>query len=204
MTVPDRRFDEFLSASETPDSTLAVITWGDFRHTRTETGVFDIATGELLARGLFDLELSRALDGEQLVGITDYVRRYDLRTLDPVSALTRAVGGGSLMSLSSDGRTLLNVGYNNALTLYDLTADIALARPIDSGVDATRLPGGFLTADGETLLEALPDGIRVWDLRPGQQASHACALAGRELNEVEWSTYFPGEEQIDTCAALAD
>ena len=88
------------------------------------------------------------------------------------------------------------------LTLYDLTADIALATPIDSDVPAPYLRGGYLTADGETLLEALPDGIRVWDLRPAEQASKACALAGRELTAEEWSTYFPGEEQIDTCAEL--
>jgi len=203
MTVPGVRFDELLSASETPDRALAVITWVDYSETHTETGAFDIATGKLQARGLFDLHRSRVLDDEQLVGIDEYVRRYDIRTLEPVSALAKSVAGGASTSLSSDGRTLLGVGFNNSLTLYDMTADIALAGPINSAVDATRLPGGYLTADGDTLLEGLHDGIRVWDLRPAQQASNACALAGRELSEVEWSTYFPGEKQVDTCAELA-
>ena len=67
---------------------------------------------------------------------------------------------------------------------------------------ARRIPGGFLTADGETLLEALTDGIRIWDLRTLQQSASACALAGRELTPDEWSTYFPGEAQVATCAAL--
>jgi hypothetical protein len=203
MTVPGVRFDELLSASETPDRALAVITWVDYNGTHTETGAFDVATGKLEARGLFDLHRSRVLDGEQLVGIDEYVRRYDIRTLEPVSALSKSVAGGASISLSSDARTLLSVGFNNSLTLYDLTADIALAGPINSAVDATRLPGGYLTADGDTLLEGLYDGIRVWDVRPEQQASNACALAGRELSEVEWATYFPGEEQVATCAELA-
>ncbi|WP_285113757.1 BTAD domain-containing putative transcriptional regulator [Leifsonia sp. fls2-241-R2A-40a] len=201
MRVPDIRFS-VLSVSETPGSALAVVTWSvDPGH--SETGVFDISTGQLLVRGLHDLDSSYALDGDQLIGVAaDYARRYDIHTLKPISALARAIGGSQLTSVSTDGRTLLNVGFNNALTLYDLTADIALATPVDSDAPGVRLRGGYLTADGETLLEALPDGIRIWDLRPAEQASQACALAGRELTKEEWSTYFPGEERVDTCAAL--
>lgn len=201
MRVPDAPFN-VLSASETHDSTLAVVTWsGDTPH--SETGVFDIATGRLLVRGLHDLDSSHALGSDQVIGVAaDYARRYDIHTLKPISALARAIGGSQLTSVSMDGRTLLNVGFNNALTLYDLTADIALATPVDSDAPGVRLRGGYLTADGETLLEALPDGIRVWDLRPAEQAAQACALAGRELTEEEWSTYLPGEERVGTCAGL--
>ena len=57
-----------------------------------------------------------------------------------------------------------------ALTLYDLTRDIVVLGTADRTCGACtldeRVRGGYLTADGETLLEALPDGIRVWDLRP--------------------------------------
>ncbi|HEX5730987.1 hypothetical protein, partial [Microbacterium sp.] len=182
---------------------LAVITWGNELNALTETGVFDIASGELLVRGLRDLHFSHAVDGDQLIGVArNYARRYDIHTLEPISALARAIGGSQLLSVSNDGRTLLNVGFNNALTLYDLTADIALATPVDGDVFGPYLVGGYLTADGETLLEALPDGIRLWELRPAVQALHACAMAGRELAEEEWATYFPGEERVETCAAL--
>jgi hypothetical protein len=204
MKVPSEQFDEVVSASETPDSALAVITWAEYRSGRTETAVFEIATGELLVRGLYDLHTSRVLDGRHLVGIAeDYARRYDLRTLEPVSALAKSIGGGALTSLSSDGRTLLNVGFDNTLMLYDLAADVAIGSPIRSVVDATRVPGGVLAQHGQSLLEALPDGIRVWDLRPAEQASSACALAGRALTPEEWAIYFPAEEQVDTCAELA-
>ena len=178
-----------------------------------ETGVFDLRTGENLARGLYSVDHTRALEGGQFIGVAaENARRYDIRTLEPVSTLARALGGGMLTSASADGRTLLNVGFNNALTLYDLTADIALGPPLYSPAATLRLidmftldervPGGFLTADGETLLEAMPDGIRVWDLRPAEQAVDACALAGREMTPEEWATYFPGEEQVHTCAAI--
>ena len=48
------------------------------------------------------------------------------------------------------------------------------------------------------------DGVVLWDLVPEHQARAACTLAGRELSEHEWATYFPGEPQIATCAALGD
>ena len=213
MTATDNVFTRVFSASETPDTALAVITWYDEKRDVDETGVFDLRTGENVGRGLYGVGYTHALAGDQFIGVAaEYARRYDIRTLEPVSTLARAVGGGMLVSVSADGRTLLNVGFNNALTLYDLTADIALATPLHSPASTLRLidaftldervPGGFLTADGETLLEALVDGIRVWDLRPAEQAAHACAVAGRELTDEEWATYFPGEEQVDTCAAL--
>ena len=46
------------------------------------------------------------------------------------------------------------------------------------------------------------DGIQLWDLVPEHQALAACEMAGRELSAEEWATYFPGEPQVATCAAL--
>ena len=104
------------------------------------------------------------------------------------------------MDISRDGRTLLNVGWNNRLTLYDLSRGILLAEPIPTENPEVR--GGYLTADGKTLVTALLDGILLWDLVPQHQAVAACRLAGRELSAHEWATYFPGEEQVATCASL--
>jgi WD40 repeat protein len=203
LTLPDGRFTEVKSVSETPDSARVVITWYNEAKASQETGVFEISSGDIVARGLFGLEGSLAVDADRVVGIgEDYARIYDMHTLEPISTLARAAGGGNRITASADGRTLLNVGYNNTLALYDLEASIALAGPLAGPADAIRVPGGFLTADGETLLQALPDGVRVWDLRTKDQAAHACALAGRELTADEWSTYFPGEERVATCAGL--
>ncbi|MFB7891406.1 BTAD domain-containing putative transcriptional regulator [Microbacterium sp. NPDC056044] len=202
MTIPEG-FTDVKSVSETPDGTRVVLNWWSTKRAVYETGVFEIATGALIARGLFGLEGSLALDDDRVIGVAeDYARAYDIRTLEPIAALARAAGGGNRIGVSGDGRTLLNVGYNNTLTLYDVAGNIALASPVDGTADATRIAGGFLTSDGERLIEALPNGIRVWDLRTRQQSGSACALAGRELTPDEWSTYFPGEAQVATCAAL--
>lgn len=198
------------SISETRDGKRAVVSFETAG--RLETAVFDLASGAMLAGGLTDIESSQVVDDEYFVGVSESeVHLYDLATLDPVSALPRAIGGGQWTSVSLDGRTLLNVGWNNAITLYDLTAGIALASPLrsdmhsfafaDGAIVGFRI-GGFLTADGEVLLERVSEGIRVWDLRPSAQARDACTLAGRELTEEQWETYFPGEAQVATCAEL--
>ena len=204
IRLAEGRFTDVGSISETPDATRAVITWWNVKRATSETGVFEISTGDLIARGLYGLEGSLAVDDDRLVGVAeDEARIYDLRTLEPLAALARAAGGGNRIAVSADGRTLLNVGYNNTLTLYDLAGNVALAGPLDGAADATLIAGGFLTADGESLIEALPSGIRIWDLGARQQSTHACTLAGRELTTDEWTTYFPGEERVETCAALA-
>lgn len=77
-----------------------------------------------------------------------------------------------------------------------------LAEPIDA--DAVYgVPGGQLSADGMTLFTNASDSIVMWSLDPAVQADAACDLAGREFSTEEWSTYFPGEEQVATCAVLA-
>ncbi|MET0735919.1 MAG: BTAD domain-containing putative transcriptional regulator [Microbacterium sp.] len=199
------------SLGETRDGRRALVTYQV--EGRTETGLFDITSGEMLTGGLYGLEASHVVDGHLMLGVSESrAYLYDITSLNPLSSLPRGIGGGQRISVSADGRTLLNVGWNNALTLYDLTSGIALASPLRSELPSWELStgepgdfrvGGFLTADGDTLLERVSGGIRVWDLRPDEQALSACALAGRELTDEEWSTYFPGEERVATCAVLA-
>lgn len=198
------------SVSETRDATRALVSFDGAG--RLETALFDLASGAMLLGGLTDIESSQVVSDEQFVGVSESeAHLYDLATLEPTAALPRAIGGGQWTSVSLDGKTLLNVGWNNAITLYDLTTDIALASPLRSDMNSFEFRGGdvagfriggFLTADGETLLERVSEGIRVWDLRPSEQARDACALAGRELTEEQWETYFPGEDQVATCAEL--
>ncbi|WP_344063637.1 BTAD domain-containing putative transcriptional regulator [Microbacterium pumilum] len=209
LAIPADEF-EVWAVSETRDGQGALVTYEVGG--RTETALFDIANGALLVGGLRGLEASQVLDNDLVIGVSEsQARLYDITTLKPISSLARAIGGGQKISVSADGRTLLNVGWNNALTLYDLTTGVALGSPLRSEMTSLELSGGvrvgfrvggFLTADGETLLERVADGIRMWDLRPDEQALSACTLAGRELTEEEWATYFPGEERVATCAAL--
>ena len=193
------------SVSETPDATLAVVTWAD-ESLHTETAVFDISTGEILVRGLPGLENSHVLKRTSWSGSQRTSRaRYDLDTFKPVSTLARATGGSKSISVSADGRTLLNVGFNHSLTLYDLTARHRTCRPAPGPVAmgfSGRIPHRRrrdASLGGVSRGHPSP-GICV----PAEQALKSCALAGRELTAAEWSTYFPGEEQVATCAELAD
>lgn len=201
LSVPGWRVDEAMAASATPDETRAAFTWWDGRTNVYETAVFDIRTGALLVRGLPGVDETLVIAPDELIAVTDEtVQRVALDTLEPRASLARATGGSQAMDISRDGRTLLNVGWNNRLTLYDLSRGILLAEPIPTENPEVR--GGYLTADGTTLVTALLDGILLWDLVPQHQAVAACRLAGRELSAHEWATYFPGEEQVATCASL--
>ena len=202
MSVPGWRVDEVYSASTTPDEARVAFTWRDEERSVDETAVFDVDSGELLVRGLPGVDSTLVIGPNELIAVTEQTaQRVALDTLQPRSTLARATGGSWALDVSLDGRTLLNVGWNNRLTLYDLTRDIVLGEPIDAGGAGVR--GGYLTADGETLVTALPDGILLWDLVPEHQALAACEMVGRELSAQEWTTYFPGENQVATCAALA-
>jgi DNA-binding SARP family transcriptional activator len=203
MVVPDGRVDWVLSASATADESRVAFTWYNLETGDRETAVFDLQTGDLVVRGLVGVDETLIIGQNELVAVTDEtVQRVALDTLEPRSSLPRATGGSQAMDVSLDGRTLLIVGHNNRLTLYDLTRDIVLGGPIVSGLVGVR--GGYLTSDGETLVVASRDGIQLWDLIPEHQALAACDLAGRELSAQEWATYFPGEPQAATCAELAE
>ena len=193
MSLSDWRVDEALSASTTPDEARVVFTWLDGND--VETAVFDIQTGELLVRGLSGVDSTLVVGPNELIAIAgETAQRVALDTLEPRSSLARATGGSRALDVSLDGRTLLNVGSNNRLTLYDLTRDIVLGEPIDTGGAGVR--GGYLTADGEMLITALPDGILLLGSRSRHQALAACEMVGRGLSAEEWSTYFRGEEQV--------
>ncbi|MDY0909421.1 BTAD domain-containing putative transcriptional regulator [Microbacterium sp. CFBP9034] len=194
--------DYMQSASETPDSTRAALTWWDGAEARTETAVFDIQTGQMLVRGLFGLDQSQVVGSGELITVSDEaVQRVDLATLEARTSLSRATGGSQSIVTSLDGKTMLTVGWNNELRLYDLTSNVVLGDPIDA--DVADMRGGYLTADGLSLIaNVAPDGVAVWNLDPLDQARAACGLAGRELTDYEWATYFPGEERLDTCALL--
>lgn len=187
--VPEESGFQWTAASETPKGDRAVLSWWNDLEGQTITGVFDVATGERLGEGLIGHDGSIALSDEQFITVSnETVQRIDLDTLEPLGSLPRAAGGSRVLSVSPDGRTLLNVGWNHRVTLYDLTRDVVLGDPLqtESGDDAI---AATLSADGRSLLTTAPDGVLVWSLDPAEQAKAACRIAGRELTEAEWSTY---------------
>ncbi|WP_243074679.1 BTAD domain-containing putative transcriptional regulator [Microbacterium sp. SS28] len=200
LSEPQAAFG-MLSVSETPAEDRAVVTWWDAAAERTVTSTFDLATGERVAPEIYGLDGSLVLSDEELITVSDEtVQRVDLATHDLIASLPRAAGGSRALSVTPDGQTLLNVGWNHRLTLYDLTRDVVLGDPVDadSGDDAL---GGVLSADGKHLYSNARDGILVWPLDPAEQAAAACHLAGRELTASEWATYLKDlGAQHATCA----
>lgn len=204
LRIDGANFDFVGSVSASRDETLVAVNWFDEAVGDTETAVFRLADGELLVRGLPQRDRTLITGDDQIIAVAnETAQRVDIDTLRPTSTLPRAEGASQALTESLDGRTLLNVGFDNRLRLYDLTLDIALGDAIRGDADAD-YPGGFLSPDGETLYTNTPGGILAWELRPAAQARAACALAGRELSTEEWSTYFPDEAKVDTCGALAD
>ncbi|MGX5772733.1 nSTAND1 domain-containing NTPase [Microbacterium trichothecenolyticum] len=204
LRIDDNEFAYIGSVSQSADGEIVVVNWLDQGIGRSQVGVFRLSDGRVLARGLFDHDRTIILpDGDLISVMARGIQRVDAATLEPVSTLSRSSASSNVLMASVDGRTLLNVGFDNRLQLFDLTRDIPLGDAIDmSAYDQG--PGGFLAADGTRLLTNGPAGVMSWDLRPAEQARAACAIAGRELTEEEWDTYFAGDDRVATCAALAD
>lgn len=67
---------------------------------------------------------------------------------------------------------------------------------VDAGAAVSYLP------DGSVLLVAQDFGpVRRWNLDPGSWVRAACAVAGRELTDVEWHDHLPGRDVQQVCAA---
>jgi WD40 repeat protein len=56
--------------------------------------------------------------------------------------------------------------------------------------------GISISADGAHMATASLDGSLIfWDLRPSSWAAKACALAGRNLTQDEWTQFVGGDYQ---------
>ena len=108
---------------------------------------------------------------------------------DRVTALAFAPAGRTLVTGASDG----------TLQLWDL----ASRKPVGS-TQAVDPPNGYISAvfapDGKRAF-AVSDGragVR-WEVSPEVWKQHACAVAGRELSEREWSDALPGRPYEAVC-----
>lgn len=189
------------SVTQSADGTRAAVTWFNIDDQRTQTTIFDPATGVIVADGFFHSEGARYLpDGDLLVVSDDALTRHEPDTLEPVGSLPKPFGGGTTIQVAADGRTVMVTGWDNRVSLYDLAAGVMLGDPLDT-TSPIMGGGAQLSHDGRLLAAATDRGVVLWDLDPAAQAEAACAVAGRELTEVEWQTYFGEEPQRPTCGA---
>ncbi|WP_345802931.1 BTAD domain-containing putative transcriptional regulator [Microbacterium sp. AZCO] len=202
LVIANANVDRVGGISESADGSTVAVNWWDDNLGYAQTALFRLADGHLLSQGIPGRNTSLVTDAGTIIAVGDEsIERVDPNSLQPISTLAQSDGGSVYLTDSLDERTLLNSAGNNRVRLYDLAADIPLGDAID-GDTPLGWPGGFLTADGKTLLTNSPAGVLAWDLRPSSEAKAACALAGREFRPAEWNTYFPGEPRVATCAAL--
>lgn len=190
LTTPQLQ-DHALSVTEAPDATRAVVTYYEPSSRLTVTAVVELATGTVIVSEPIDADSSVwAPSGELLTAIDDRLEERDPDTLASVRSLSKPSGGSRTLSAASDGHTVLNTGFTNRMTLFDLATGTRLGDPILADpAPMLDVPAGALSPTGEVMLVNITDGIHVWSLDSASLYDAACAIAGREFTEAEWSTY---------------
>ncbi|WES65160.1 BTAD domain-containing putative transcriptional regulator [Microbacter sp. GSS18] len=195
---------EHLAVSEIPGTGRVLVTWRSRTEGVDRTAVFDIGTGEELARGLEHDSIAIALpDGTILSANAERMLRSDA-DLSPLEALAKAGTAPMHMTVSGDGRLLLTASFDQRMALYDLTDGRRLGDEIIGAFDPDNFwPVGFLRDDGQAMVTSSDDGVLVWDLRPDALRDAVCTMVSRELTDLEWRTYLGDERDAQTCPAQA-
>ncbi|GAA2990507.1 DNA-binding SARP family transcriptional activator [Microbacterium terrae] len=194
-------FERGASVSELSDGGRYAVTWWDETRVGMVTVVYDRETGREMASGLEGDVFVVAVPGDELVSASASRLVRSTADLAPVSAFARSSTAPDYMEVSADGRTLLLTTYGKEAALYDLEGGRKLGSDIEVGhVDRPTVPAAFLSPDGESMVTPSETGVLLWDLSPFALRIAACRIAGRELTELEWRTYFGDEPQTPTCA----
>ncbi|MRX45273.1 nSTAND1 domain-containing NTPase [Agromyces kandeliae] len=176
-------------------------TWWDADLGRTVTGVYDIASGEEVARGLEDDESVVGLPDGDVVSASAARLNRSTGDLEPVHSLPKSGVTPAYMNVSADGTTLLLSGHDQSVALYDVIDVRRLGDEISTPQSPSQWwPAGFLSSDGRLMATNTLDGVLLWDLDADAMRDAACRMVGRDLTELEWATYFGDEAQLATCA----
>gem|GEM_PF-1123404 len=183
------------------DSGRMAFTWWDESLGRSFTSVYDIETGEELAQGLEDdVDVVGLPNGDALSASASRLNR-STGDLEPLHSLPKSGVAPLHMEVSADGRTLLTSGWDQSITLYDLEDARRLGDEIQMpGGPNVWWPSGFLSRDGTMLATNAAEGVLLWDIGTEHMRDAACRMVGRDLTELEWSTYFGDEPYVATCA----
>ena len=154
------------------------------------TQQYDIATGALLAGGLY-LEARVAVAGGGILVAADEtgrLREYkEVGFTAPLATFPRARSAASSVQISSDGERFL-VTSADTVQVYDRVSRTRLGDPFPSQAPEGVLEG-WLRPDGLAMLTNTRFGVVEWDLSPEGLVAAACDLAGRNALAAEWQTF---------------
>jgi hypothetical protein len=102
------------------------------------------------------------------------------------------------VAFAPDGETLATLGFDGFVALSSADDARPRARLLPGAVS---LNGALLYGpDGHTVEVVYRDGSALrFDTDPATWIAHACAVAGRNLNEDEWRDAFGDEPRRPTC-----
>jgi hypothetical protein len=135
------------------------------------------------------------------------VRLWDAMTGAPIGHdLLVAAGWVDSLDWSDDSTELAVGGEDGTVRLIDVAPetvgwDLSGAAIGDPSADTA----AALSSDGSHLFVGYSDGrIEEWSLDPTEWEAKACSVANRQLTQVEWDQYLPGQPYDSACSATVD
>ena len=142
-------------------------------------------------------------DGRWLAAATDSGRVvvWDTRTWKQHNTWQAVAGFGvDSMVFAPDSNFLITGGAGEA-AIWNVQRGASGGVQVE--VDPSRRDAMVLVGvrdDGRTLITFTDGtGVRAWDVAPERLLEHACAIAGRNLTEEEWSEVLPDRPYEHTC-----
>jgi hypothetical protein len=190
--------------AELGDSGRVAFTWWDEPLGRTLTAVYDVESGEEVARGLEDDVTIVGLPNGDILSASASRLNRSTGALESVHSLAKPGVAPLWMEASSDGGTLLVASWDHRVSLYDLDDARRLGDELRFEPDPNQYwPAGFISADGTMMATNTRDGVLVWTIDPATLRDAACEMVGRDFTELEWRTYFGDDPYVATCAGAA-
>lgn len=150
------------------------------------------------------LSLAFNADGSKLAsgGADEIIILWDMALRQPSGQpLTGHTWYVASLAFSPDGKVLASGGGDRSLRLWDVATGDAIGGSLDAHVSAIR--GVIFTPDGQQLFTAGDDNrIIVWDVSFDSWRQQACAIANRNLTELEWQRFVGEAGYQETCSEL--